>query len=91
MDALKPVAVGALGWLWQWTLFGPKKVPAWVAWGVLVGSSAAVYALMTPTVATDFATNWREGVASFVMFMLAAKGAGSSAKALGIAPATNSL
>ena len=79
----------ALGFVFQWAAFAPKKVPAYVAWGALVVATVALWWWTTPDAAMQFQTNWRTSVASIVSFLFAAKGTGSTAKAFGLAPGTD--
>jgi hypothetical protein len=85
------LAEAVLGVVFQWAAFAPKKVPNYVAWIGLAVSTAALWYWMTPDAQVQLATDWRKAVAAMVSFLLAAKGAGSTAKALGIAPATNTV
>jgi hypothetical protein len=88
---LKLFASGALGFVFQWAMFAPKKVPSWVAWAALVVASALLYWWATPTLLAEIQANWRFAIVGLVSFILAAKGTGSAAKAAGIAPGSNSL
>ena len=81
----------AMGYAWQWFMFGPKKIPAWGAWGGFLGVGFLLYVWQTPTIWGDFEANWRGALVPLVQFYLAAKGAGSAAKAMGIAPGTNTV
>ncbi len=83
-------AQGIVGVTLQWAMFGPKKVPNVLAWAALAGLTVALWIWITPDAATQFSTDWRMAVASIVTFFLAAKGSGSGAKAIGLAPATDS-
>jgi hypothetical protein len=79
-----------LGYVWQWALFAPKKIPNWAAWAGLGVLAVLCYWWVNPTAATQLHSDWRFTVFSVIQFMLSAKGAGSTAKAFGLAPATNS-
>jgi hypothetical protein len=83
-------AQGLIGIALQWVMFGPKKIPNYLAWGVLAGLTVALWIWITPDATAQFSNDWRMAVASIVTFFLAAKGSGSGAKAIGIAPATDS-
>ncbi len=85
------MAVTALGVVYQWVLFGPKKIPMWVAWGGLVVSAVALWFWSTPNAVAQWQVSWRDTIAGIVLFVLAAKGAGSTAKSAKVAPATNSI
>lgn len=84
------LASSILGYVWQWALFAPKQVPNWAAWAGLGALSMVLYWWVTPNAAEQFAGDWRLTVFGIVQFMLAGKGAGSTAKAFNLAPATNS-
>lgn len=88
---LRLFAAGALGWLMQATLFGPKKVPTWFAWSALGLGTLLIYWWATPTAVSEFQSNWRFAVVGVVSFFLTAKGTGSAAAAAKIAPKTDSL
>lgn len=88
---LKLLASGAMGYVWQWVLFAPKKVPNPVAWGALLGAGFALYLWMTPSFTKDVVMDWRLALVPLVQFFLTAKGTGSTAKATGLAPPTDSL
>jgi hypothetical protein len=90
MQDIQFIAQAVLGYVFQWVAFAPKKVPAWAAWGALAGLTVALWIWMTPNAAQQFQTSWRMAVWSILSFLLAAKGTGSMAKALGWAPATDS-
>ena len=85
------LASAALGYALQWLMFGPKKVPIVWCWVGLCGLSVAVYWWATPTALVDWQTNWRLFLFSVIQFVLTAKGTGSTAKAFGAAPGTNTI
>ena len=80
-----------MGLIFQWVLFGPKKVPSWLAYGTIAVSGVLVCIWVTPTIAQVFADNWRSGVAIIVSFLLAVRGAAGGAKDARMAPKTDSL
>jgi len=88
---IKLLASGAMGYAYQWVLFGPKKVPDWAAWGILAGTAVALYTWMTPTIVADFSSDWRLALVPLINFFLAAKGTMSIAKSANVAPQTNAL
>ncbi len=90
MDGYKPFAELILGGAAQWFLFGPRKVPAFLAWGMLLGLGVALWIWMTPDASLQFAADWRKAVGGIVTFLAASKGFGSIGKAMGVAPATDS-
>ena len=67
---LRLFAAAALGWVNQWALMGPKKIPSWVAWGVLGGATIVLYWWSSPTAISDFASNWRTAIVGVVSFFL---------------------
>lgn len=86
---LKLFSAGALGYVIQWTLFAPKKVASWVAWGALIAASVLLYWWATPTLTTDWAANWRYSIVGLISFFLTARGTGATAVSANTAPPTN--
>jgi len=91
MEDIRAISVVALGAIAQWALFGPKKFPTWAAWAIISGVGAALYFWFTPTAITDFGSNWRTALYGLVLFVMSAKGVGSTLKAGGLAPGSNTL
>lgn len=81
----------AMGWLFQTFLFGPKKVSNYIAWPAIILGGGLVWFWAIPDAFSQFQTSWRDALASLALFILAAKGTGSTMKAMKLAPATDSL
>lgn len=84
-------AAAAVGYVHQVVLFGPRKIPSWIAWAALTATTLLVYWWATPSAVADFQSNWRFTIVSVVSFFLTAKGTGSSAAAAKVAPKSNTL
>lgn len=81
---------GVVGVAAQWFLFGPKKIPAWVAWGAVSVASVLGFIYATPVSDLSIA-DWKEVILKFSVFLTSTKGWGALAKAAKLAPATDSI
>lgn len=78
-----------LGLIVQWAK-GPAKLPTWMAYVGIGICATMLYIWMTPDF-TLSATTWRGTVAGWLTFLMAARGWGSTARDVKLAPATNSI
>jgi len=88
---LKLFAAAAVGFVYQWILFGPAKIKSWIAWSALAVTTLVVYWWANPGAVAEFQSNWRYAIVSVVSFFLTAKGTGSTAAAAKAAPKSNTL
>lgn len=86
---MEATAMGVLGVVIQW-LKGTKDIPNWVAYTVIGLLATGLYIWMTPGFSFT-ATTWRSSVLGWLMFLMAVRGSGSTARDVKIAPATNSI
>lgn len=80
-----------MGIIVQWLLFGPRKIPHWLAYGLIAAVGVGVCVWVTPTIEAVFRENWRAGGAIVVSFLLAVRGAAGGSKDAHIAPKTDAL
>ena len=80
-----------MGLVCQWLLFGPRKIPSWLCYGLIAAIGIAVCVWVTPTIGAVFHENWRAAVAIVVSFLLAVRGAAGSSKDARLAPKTDAL
>jgi hypothetical protein len=88
---LKLFAAGAVGFIFQWMMFGPAKVKWYFSWPALAAATVLIYWWATPTFVADFHANWRFFIVGIISFFLTAKGTGSTAANAKVAPKSNSL
>ena len=85
------LAVAAVGTVFQWVLFGPRKVPLWLAYGAIVLASIIGYALTLDKPCPGTWDGVRACAVGFVAFALQLRGATGASKDAKIAPKTDSL
>lgn len=86
---MQVTAMAVLGVIVQW-LKGVKDIPLWVAYVATGVVATALYIWMTPNFSLT-ATTWRGSVAGWLVFLMAVRGSGSTARDVKVAPATNSI
>jgi hypothetical protein len=76
----------ALGWVSQFVLYGPKKVPTWFAYTALAAAGLGLYVIGNGASWADRA--WWMG---FVGFVMAARGSAGTSKDAKVAPKTDAF
>lgn len=85
------LVTGGLGLLFQWLLFGPKKVPLWLTYLVIALASMVGYAITLEKAPAGDWSGIRAVAVGFITFALQLRGAAGGLKDAKLAPPTNSL